>query len=93
MNETYRNVSSYFEEQNANDWNMLRPVQGELQLPTEDSEKSQGLNFRCPPATPVYSVFDLKSGPINGLPNPGIVARYRDFKLHVLHSQELLEIG
>lgn len=78
MNETYRNSSSYCEEQNANDWNMLWPEQGELQLPTEDSEKSQGLNFRCLPATSVYSVFDLKSGLTNGLPNPGIVARYRD---------------
>lgn len=53
MNETYRNASSYCEDQNANDWNMLRPEQGELQLPTEDSEKSQGLNFRCFPATSV----------------------------------------
>lgn len=78
MNETYRNASSYCEDQNANDWNMLRPEQGELQLPTEDSEKSQGLNFRCLPATSVYSVFDLKSAPTNGLPNPGNVAHYKD---------------
>lgn len=77
MNETYRNTSSYCEEQNANDQNILWPEQGELQLPREHSEKSQGLNFRCPPATSVYSVFDLKSGPTNGLPNPGIVTSYR----------------
>lgn len=59
MNETYHYTSSYCEEQNADDRNVLWPEQGELQLPTEDSGKSQGLNFRCPPATSVYSVFDL----------------------------------
>ena len=38
MNETYRYTSSYCEEQNADDRNVLWPEQGELQLPIETVE-------------------------------------------------------